>query len=58
MPGILDALAAISDEWLKFKNLREMGFSLGRFDRAYMLNFPVAVVRVGDRIVAFARTSG
>jgi phosphatidylglycerol lysyltransferase len=54
MPGILDALAAISDEWLKSKNLREMGFSLGRFDRAYMLNFPVAVVRVGDRIVAFA----
>jgi phosphatidylglycerol lysyltransferase len=54
VPGILDALAAISDEWLKSKNLREMGFSLGRFDRAYMLNFPVAVVRVGDRIVAFA----
>jgi phosphatidylglycerol lysyltransferase len=54
VPGILDALAAISDEWLKSKNLREMGFSLGRFDRAYMLNFPVAVVRISDRIVAFA----
>ena len=33
---------------------REKGFSLGRFDRDYMRNFPIAVVRVGERIVAFA----
>ena len=36
------------------KNVREKGFSLGRFDRDYMRNFPIAVVRVGERIVAFA----
>ena len=36
------------------KNAREKGFSLGRFDRDYMRNFPIAVVRVGERIVAFA----
>jgi phosphatidylglycerol lysyltransferase len=54
VPGILDSLAAVSDAWLKSKNVREKGFSLGRFDRDYMLNFPVAVVRVGERIVAFA----
>ena len=54
VPAILDTLAAISAEWLKSKHVREKGFSLGRFDRDYMLNFPVAVVRLGDRIVAFA----
>jgi len=54
VPAILDTLAAISDAWLRSKNVREKGFSLGRFDRDYMLNFPVAVVRVGERIVAFA----
>ncbi|MGH6898117.1 MAG: bifunctional lysylphosphatidylglycerol flippase/synthetase MprF [Geminicoccaceae bacterium] len=54
VPAILDPLAAISDEWLKSKNVREKGFSLGRFDPDYLRNFPVAVVRVGERIVAFA----
>jgi phosphatidylglycerol lysyltransferase len=52
--GILDALGEISAEWLASKNVREKGFSLGRFERDYMRNFPIAVVRVGERIVAFA----
>ena len=52
--GILDALGEISAEWLALKNVREKGFSLGRFERDYMRNFPIAVVRVGERIVAFA----
>jgi phosphatidylglycerol lysyltransferase len=34
--------------------VREKGFSLGRFERDYVRNFPIAVVRVGERIVAFA----
>jgi phosphatidylglycerol lysyltransferase len=51
---ILDTLAEISAEWLASKNVREKGFSLGRFERDYMRNFPIAVVRVGDQIVAFA----
>lgn len=54
VPGILDRLAAISAEWLSAKNAREKVFSLGRFEPEYMRNFPIAVVRVGERIVAFA----
>ena len=54
VPGILDTLGEISAEWLTSKNAREKGFSLGRFERDYMRNFPIAVVRVEDRIVAFA----
>ena len=54
VPAILPALAAISTEWLRAKNVREKGFSLGRFDPAYLQNFPVAVVWFGTRIVAFA----
>jgi phosphatidylglycerol lysyltransferase len=34
--AILDTLAAISDEWLRSKNVREKGFSLGRFDHDYL----------------------
>ena len=45
---------ASRDDWLGSKNVREKGFSLGRFDPDYMRNFPVAVVRVEGRIVAFA----
>jgi phosphatidylglycerol lysyltransferase len=60
VPGILPDLAAVSAEWLRAKNVREKGFSLGRFDVAYLRNFPVAVVWFGARIVAFANlwTSG
>jgi phosphatidylglycerol lysyltransferase len=54
VPGILDTLAEISAEWLASKNVREKGFSLGRFERDYMRNFPIAVVRLEDRIVTFA----
>jgi phosphatidylglycerol lysyltransferase len=54
VPGILDTLAEISAEWLASKNVREKGFSLGRFERDYMRNFPIAVVRLDERIVAFA----
>jgi phosphatidylglycerol lysyltransferase len=54
VPAILDRLGAISTEWLRTKNVREKGFSLGRFDPDYVRNFPVALVRVAGRIVAFA----
>ncbi len=54
VPGIMDTLAEISEEWLVSKNVREKGFSLGWFERDYMRNFPIAVVRVDERIVAFA----
>lgn len=54
VPLILGSLAELSDAWLSSKNVREKGFSIGRFDRDYLLNFPVAVVRLEQRIVAFA----
>ncbi|MDE2436854.1 MAG: bifunctional lysylphosphatidylglycerol flippase/synthetase MprF [Sphingomonadales bacterium] len=47
-------LRAVSDEWLNDKQQREKGFSLGRFDPAYIARFPCAVVRREGRIVAFA----
>ncbi|MFH0727178.1 MAG: bifunctional lysylphosphatidylglycerol flippase/synthetase MprF [Pseudomonadota bacterium] len=50
----LSTLKAISDHWLKEKKVREKGFSLGFFDPAYLQRLPVAVVRIDDRIVAFA----
>lgn len=54
VPVILDELEAISAEWMAAKNQREKGFSLGAFDREYLLNFDMALVMVEDRIVAFA----
>src|SRR5690606_20608116 len=49
-----DQLRAISDIWLKEKGHREKGFSVGRFDPAYIARFDCAVVRQAGRIVAFA----
>lgn len=46
-------LRAVSDEWLGTKTA-EKGFSLGRFDRHYLSQAPIAVVRRGGTIVAFA----
>ncbi|MCJ2184628.1 bifunctional lysylphosphatidylglycerol flippase/synthetase MprF [Novosphingobium sp. 1949] len=54
VPVILDELERISDEWLAAKGAQEKGFSLGRFDRAYIEQFDVALVMVEGRIVAFA----
>ena len=51
---LLSELRAISDSWLGHKNTAEKGFSLGRFDDRYLCRFPVAVVRQGGRIIAFA----
>jgi phosphatidylglycerol lysyltransferase len=44
----------ISDAWLEQKHTREKGFSIASFDERYLSYFPAAVVRQGDRIVAFA----
>ena len=50
----LPGLKQISDEWLATKRTKEKGFSLGRFDERYLNGFPVALIRVGDAVVAFA----
>jgi phosphatidylglycerol lysyltransferase len=49
----MDTLKAISDVWLKGKNTREKGFSLGFFDPGYLQHFPVGLVRCQENIVAF-----
>jgi phosphatidylglycerol lysyltransferase len=54
VPAQMETLKAISDTWLKEKNTREKGFSLGFFEPAYVRRFPIGIVRVQDRIVAFA----
>ncbi len=51
---IADALLDVSDDWLAMHNGSEKAFSLGRFDPAYLDLTPLALVRDGDRIVAFA----
>nr|WP_305854623.1 bifunctional lysylphosphatidylglycerol flippase/synthetase MprF [Roseateles sp. XES5] len=47
-------LRAVSDGWLAHHNAKEKTFSLGAFEEGYVLSQPVAVVRLDDRIVAFA----
>lgn len=54
VPNQLDAMASISDAWLKEKKSAEKGFSLGAFVPDYLANFDCAVIRCKDEIVAFA----
>ena len=51
---LMEELRAVSDAWLEGKTASEKGFSLGRFDAAYLANFPVATVRTRGELVAFA----
>ena len=52
--ALIEDMRAVSDAWLAAKAGREKRFSLGAFDPAYLARFPVALVRVEGRIVAFA----
>lgn len=54
VPAELPRLRAVSDAWLEAKSTREKAFSLGSFTEEYIARFPVAVVRVEGRIIAFA----
>lgn len=54
VPPLLVELKAISDEWLSHHSGGEKGFSLGGFVPRYVCEFPMALVRTGGRIVAFA----
>lgn len=51
---LLEQLHDISDQWLTLKNVSEKSFSLGRFDKNYLNESPLAVVYEQDRITAFA----
>lgn len=48
----LDEVRSVSDAWIGKRE--EMGFSLGRFDPAYLGRAPIAVVRNEKRIEGFA----
>lgn len=55
VPALIPALRAVSDDWLGGKAAREKGFSLGRFDAAYLARTPAALVRdAAGEVVAFA----
>ena len=52
---LLDEVEEISDAWLSMPGRRERGFSLGRFERGYIGDMPLFVVRDADgRVQAFA----
>lgn len=53
VPALIPSLRAISDAWLAAKNVREKGFSLGRFDEAFIRRAAVGVVRRAGAPVAF-----
>jgi phosphatidylglycerol lysyltransferase len=51
---LIGPLQSISDEWLSHHAGGEKSFSMGRFDSAYVAEFPCALVKLEGRIVAFA----
>ena len=52
--ALVTELATVSDDWLTTRATAEKAFSLGFFDSAYLERLPVAVIRRGNRIEAFA----
>jgi phosphatidylglycerol lysyltransferase len=54
IPALMPDVERISQDWLRTKNTREKGFSLGFFDQGYLRRLPLALVRKGGAIVAFA----
>ena len=53
-PSLLPHLRTVSDAWLTEKNTREKGFSLGFFSDSYLSQFPIAIIRQEEKIIAFA----
>ncbi|MGD9980373.1 MAG: GNAT family N-acetyltransferase [Hyphomonadaceae bacterium] len=53
-PALWESLRPVSDAWLAAHGGREKAFSLGAFEPAYLSRHPIAVTRLGGRIVAFA----
>ena len=51
---LIGHLQTISDDWLSHHAGGEKSFSMGRFDPAYVAEFPCALVKVQGQIVAFA----
>lgn len=53
-PALWPQLRAVSDAWLAEHHTAEKGFSLGSYSEPYLRRSPLAVVRVAERVVAFA----
>lgn len=54
-PALIAELESVSNAWLGGKIGSEKGFSVGRFDPAYLDHFPIAILRQsGGPIIAFA----
>ncbi|WP_205687471.1 bifunctional lysylphosphatidylglycerol flippase/synthetase MprF [Cellulomonas endophytica] len=51
---LLPELRAVSDQWLAGRRASEKRFSLGPFEDDYVVRFPLAVVRLEGRVIAFA----
>jgi phosphatidylglycerol lysyltransferase len=43
--GLLDEARVVSDQWLTLPARREHGFALGRFDKAYLRDMPLYMLR-------------
>jgi phosphatidylglycerol lysyltransferase len=54
VPPVLPRLREISHEWLADKNTAEKRFSVGYFSESYLSQTPIAVVKRGGEIFAFA----
>jgi phosphatidylglycerol lysyltransferase len=52
--ALMPALQRISNAWLSAKSTGEKRFSIGAFSRAYLRQFPLALVRSGGTPTAFA----
>ncbi|HOV58655.1 MAG TPA: bifunctional lysylphosphatidylglycerol flippase/synthetase MprF [Rhodanobacteraceae bacterium] len=52
--ALLADVERVSDAWLAAKGGSEKGFSLGRFDPAYLAWGPLALVRRDEELIAFA----
>lgn len=51
---IMGEIKRVSDSWLADHAVREKAFSLGAFEPGYITTQPVAVLKQGNRIIAFA----
>jgi phosphatidylglycerol lysyltransferase len=51
---LMPELREVSNEWLKDKNAVEKQFSVGHFDPTYLAKYDMAMIRHGEKIVAFA----
>ena len=52
--ALLPTLEVISSSWIKAKQGREKGFSVGYFSAAYLCATPMALVYLNDELVAFS----